>query len=41
MPSTAATAALVDRLVHKASVITVEGESFRKHQAQERAAARP
>jgi DNA replication protein DnaC len=40
MPSTAATAALVDRLVHRATVITIEGESYRKKQAQERAAAR-
>jgi DNA replication protein DnaC len=38
MPSTAATAALVDRLVHRATVITIEGESYRKRQAQERAA---
>ena len=37
MPSTAATAALVDRLVHKATIITIEGESYRKRQAQERA----
>jgi DNA replication protein DnaC len=38
MPSTAATAALVDRLVHRATVISIEGESYRKRQAQERAA---
>ena len=37
MPSTAATAALVDRLVHKATIITIEGESYRKRQALERA----
>lgn len=38
MPSTAATAALVDRLVHKAIVITIDGDSYRKRQAHERAA---
>ena len=38
MPSTAATAALVDRLVHKATIITIEGESYRRRQAQDRAA---
>ena len=38
MPSTAATAALVDRLVHRATVVTIEGESYRLRQAHERAA---
>jgi DNA replication protein DnaC len=41
MPSTAATAAVVDRLVHRGTVITIEGESYRKTQAQQRAARRP
>lgn len=36
MPSTAATAALVDRLVHKATIITIEGNSYRMRQAQQR-----
>ena len=40
MPSTAATAALVDRLVHRAIVITLEGDSYRMRQAQERNAPR-
>lgn len=40
MPSTAATAALVDRLVHRATIITIEGESYRKRQAAERASTR-
>lgn len=38
MPSTAATAALVDRLVHRGLLITIEGESYRRRQALERAA---
>lgn len=38
MPSTAATAALVDRLVHRAVVINIEGTSYRRREAQERAA---
>jgi DNA replication protein DnaC len=38
MPSTAATAALVDRLIHRALIIAIEGESYRKRQAHERAA---
>jgi DNA replication protein DnaC len=37
MPSTAATAALVDRLVHRSILITIEGDSYRKRQALERA----
>lgn len=41
MPSTAATAALVDRLIHRATVINIEGESYRRRQAQERAARHP
>ena len=39
MPSSAATAALVDRFVHRATVIAIEGQSYRKKQAIERAAA--
>jgi DNA replication protein DnaC len=38
MPSTAATAALVDRLVHRGLLITIEGDSYRRRQALERAA---
>jgi len=37
MPSTAATAALIDRLLHRATVIHIEGESYRQRQARERA----
>jgi DNA replication protein DnaC len=40
MPSTAAIAALVDRLVHRALVIDIEGQSYRNRQARERDAAR-
>ena len=40
MPSTAATAALVDRLIHRALVIDIDADSYRKRQATERAAGR-
>jgi len=39
-PSTAATAALVDRLVHRALLIRIDGDSYRRRQATERAATR-
>lgn len=30
--------ALIDRLVHKAEIVTIEGESYRLREAKERAA---
>lgn len=37
MPSTAATAAIVDRLIHRAIVIQIEGRSYRLAEAERRA----
>ena len=39
-PNAACTVSLVDRLVHHAEIIGLEGESYRHKEAQERAAAR-
>jgi DNA replication protein DnaC len=36
MPSTAATAALVDRLVHRALIVDIDADSYRQHQARHR-----
>ena len=40
LASSAATAALVDRLIHRAIIVNIEGQSYRKRQAEERAARR-
>jgi len=40
MPSTAATSALVDRLLHRALVIDIDADSYRKRQSAERATTR-
>jgi DNA replication protein DnaC len=39
-PNTACVVALVDRLVHRAEIVNIEGESYRLHEAQQRAADR-
>ena len=39
-PNTSCVVALVDRLVHRAEIVTVDGESFRLREAQERATER-
>jgi DNA replication protein DnaC len=40
-PNTSGVVALIDRLIHRAEVITINAESFRLKEAQERAAAKP
>jgi DNA replication protein DnaC len=37
-PNSASVVALIDRLVHRAEVVLIEGESYRKKEAEERAA---
>jgi len=37
-PNAASVVALIDRLVHRAEIITIEGESYRFKEARERAA---
>ena len=39
-PNAACVVSLVDRLVHRAGVITIEGESYRLKEARERTGAR-
>jgi DNA replication protein DnaC len=39
-PSSGCIVTLIDRLIHKAEILKIEGESYRKKEAQERAAAR-
>lgn len=39
-PSSGCIVTLIDRLIHKAEILTIEGESYRKKEAEERAAAR-
>lgn len=39
-PSAACVVTLIDRLVHRAEIVTVEGDSFRKKEAQERRASK-
>jgi hypothetical protein len=39
-PNAACVVSLVDRLVHRAEVISIEGESYRLKEARERAEAR-
>jgi DNA replication protein DnaC len=39
-PNAACVVSLIDRLLHHAEVIAIEGESYRLKEAQERAAAR-
>jgi DNA replication protein DnaC len=40
-PSATCATALIDRVIHHADVIAIEGESYRLREAKERAAARP
>lgn len=39
-PNAACVVSLVDRLVHRAEVVRIDGESYRKKEAEERAAQR-
>jgi DNA replication protein DnaC len=39
-PNAACVVSLIDRLVHKAEIVAIEGESYRLKEAQERAAAK-
>lgn len=39
-PNAASVVALIDRLVHRAEIVTIEGESYRLKEAKEREAAR-
>jgi DNA replication protein DnaC len=40
-PNAACTTALIDRVVHHAEIIAIEGDSYRRREAQEAHAARP
>jgi DNA replication protein DnaC len=40
-PNAACTTALIDRVVHHAEIIAIEGESYRRREAQQAQAAKP